>query len=129
MQSKFYQLRHNRSVSRILCLTKNMIKTKIKAFKRRSMSVFNNKTLFEKYKRELENNLNIFQNNNTDQIFNAFCNCLHFVVDKYQPLVEIKEKKNRNQWVTNRLKSAKRNNARRKWLRTKNNIDKKYIFN
>ena len=59
-----------------------MMKTKIKAFKRRSMSVFNNKTLFEKYKRELENNLNKFQNNNTDQTFNAFCNCLEFVVDK-----------------------------------------------
>ena len=67
------------------------------------MSVFNNKTLYEKCKRELENNLNIFQNNKTDQIFNAFCSCLHFVVDKYQPLVEIKEK-NRNKWVTNRLK-------------------------
>ena len=73
------------------CLTK-MIKAKIKAFKRRSMSVFNNKTLFEKYKRELKNNLQIFQNNKTDQTSNAFCNCLHFVVNNYQPLVEIKEK-------------------------------------
>ena len=82
-----------------------MIKTNTKAYKRHSRSVFNNKTLFEKYKRELENNLNIFQNNNPDQTFNAFCKCLHFVVDKYQPLVEIKEKKNRHQWVTNRLKN------------------------
>ena len=32
------------------CLSKNMIKTKIKAFKRRSMSVFNKKILFEKHK-------------------------------------------------------------------------------
>ena len=37
-----------------------MIKTKMKAFKRRSMSVFNNKTLFENYKREMEKNLKIF---------------------------------------------------------------------
>ena len=74
-----------------------MIKTKIKAFKHRSMSFFNNKTLFEKHKRELENNRHMFQNNNTDQTFNAFCNCLHFVVDKYQPLVEIKEKRKKNQ--------------------------------
>ena len=90
------------------------------------MSAFNNKILFEKYKKELENNLIIFQNNNTDQSFNAFCNCLYFVVDKHQPLVEIKQKKNRNQWVTNRLKNlfAKRKNARTKWLRTKNTIDK-----
>ena len=49
-----------------------MIKTKIKAFKRRSMSVFNNKILFEKYKRELENNLNIFQNNNTHELSTHF---------------------------------------------------------
>ena len=108
------------------CLTKSLIKPKTKVSKRRSMSAFNNKILFEKYKRELENNLIIFQNNNTDQTFNAFCNCLHFVVDKHRPLVEIKQKKNRNQWVTNRLKKlfAKRNNARTKCLRTKNNIDK-----
>ena len=108
-------------------LKKSMIKPKIKAFKRSSMSAFNNKILFEKYKKELENNLIIFQNNNTDQSFNAFCNCLHFVVDKYQPLVEIKQKKNSNQWVANRIKTlfAKRNNARTKWLRTKNNIDKR----
>ena len=107
-------------------LTKSMIKPKIKASKRRSMSPLNNKILFEKYKKELENNLIIFQNNNRDQSFNAFCNCLHFVVDKHQPLVEIKQKKNRNQWVTNRKKNlfAKRNNARTKWLRTQNNIDK-----
>ena len=78
----------------LFCLTKNVTKTKTIAFKRRSMSVFNIKTLFEKYKKELENNLNIFQNNITDQTFNAFCNCLHFVVDKYQSLVEIREKKN-----------------------------------
>ena len=102
MHGIFYQLRH---YPVFFCLTKNVMKTKIEAFKRRSMSVFNNKILFEKYKRELENNLNIFQNNNTDQNFNLFCNCLHFVVDKYQPLVEIKEKKKRNQWVTNRLKN------------------------
>ena len=96
-------------------LTKSMIKPKIKASIRRSMSAFNNKILFEKYKKELENNLIIFQNNNTDQTFNAFCNCLHFAVDKHQPLVEIKQKKNRNQWVTNRLKNlfAKRNNAKK----------------
>ena len=87
-------------------LTKSMIKPKIKASKRRSMSAFNNKILFEKYKKELENNLIIFQNNNTDQSFNAFCNFLHFVVDKHQPLVEIKQKKNRNQWVTNRIKKS-----------------------
>ena len=107
-------------------LTKNMINPKIKAFKRRSMSAFNDKILFEKCKKELENNLITFQNNNTDQSFNAFCNCLHFVVDKHQPLVEIKQQKNRNQWVTSRLKNlfAKRNNARTNWLRTKNNIDK-----
>ena len=111
-------------------LTKSMINPKIKASKRRSMSAFNNKIPFEKYKKELENNSIIFQNNNTDQSFNEFCNCLLFVVDKQQPLVEIKQKKNRNQWVTNRLKNlfAKRNNARTKWLRTENNIDKnRYI--
>ena len=109
-----------------LSLTKSMIKPKIKASKRCSTSAFNNKILFEKYKKELENKLIIFQNNNTDQTFNACCNCLHFVVDKQQLLVEIKQKKNMNQWVTNRLKNlfAKRNNARTKWLRTKNNIDK-----
>ena len=107
-------------------LTKSMVKPKIKASKRRSMSAFNNKILFEKYKKELENNLIIFQNNNTDQFFNATCNCLHFVVDKHQPLVEIKQKKKRSQWVTNRTKNlfAKRNNARTKWLRTQNNINK-----
>ena len=96
-------------------LSKSKIKPKIKTSKRRSMSAFNNKILFEKYKKELENNLIIFQNNNTNQTLNAFCNCLHFVVDKHQLLVEIKQKKNRNQWVTNRLKNvfAKRNNARK----------------
>ena len=106
--------------------TKSMIKPKIKKSKRHSMSAFNNKILFEKYKKELEENLIIFQNNNTDQTFNAFCNCIHFVVDKQQPLVEIKQKKIRSQWVTNRLKNlfAKRNNARTKWLRTTNNIYK-----
>ena len=98
-----------------------MIKSNIKTSKRRSMSAFNNKILFEKYKKEMENNLIILQNNNTDQIFNAFCNCLHFVVNKHQSLFEIKQRKNRNQWVTNRLKNlfAKRNNARTKWFRTK----------
>ena len=85
-------------------LTKSMIKPKIKTSNRRSMSAFNNKILFEKYKKELENNLIIFQNYNPDQTFNAFCNCLHFVVNKHQPLVEIKQKKNRNQCVTIRLK-------------------------
>ena len=110
----------------LFCLTKSMIKPKIKASKRRSITAFNNKILYEKYKKELENNFIMFQNNNTEQTFNAFCNCLHFVVDKHHPLVEIKQKKNRNQGVTNRLKDlfAKRNNARTKWLRTKNNIDK-----
>ena len=48
---------------------------KIKAFKGRSITVLTNKTLFEKYKKEPVNNLIIFQNNNTDQTFNAFCNC------------------------------------------------------
>ena len=104
----------------------NYDKTHEKSIKRRSMSVFNNRTLFENYKKELENNLIIFQINNTDQTFNAFCNCLHLVVDKYQPLVEIKQKKNRRQWVTNRLKNlfANRNNERPKWFETNNNIDK-----
>ena len=48
MHSKVYQLRHHRSLSSIFQLTKSMIKPKIKASKRRSMSAFNNKILFEK---------------------------------------------------------------------------------
>ena len=45
----------------------------------------------------------MFLNNNTDQTLDALCSCLHFVVDKYQPLVELKQNNNRKQSVTNRL--------------------------
>ena len=110
----------------LLFVQQKLIKPKIKASERRSMSIFSYKTLIKKHTEESENNLIIFQNNNMDQTFNGFCNFLRFLVDKYQLLVEIKQNKNRKQWVTNRLKTpfGKRNNGRTKCLRTKNDIDK-----
>ena len=118
--------RHYGFQSCSFCLTKNMIKRKIKTFKHRSMSFFSNKTLFEKInKKEMEKNLIMFQNKHTDQTFNAFCNCLHSVVDKYQPLVKIKQNKNRNQRVTNRLKMFFEEKQRKnKMAKDKNNLNK-----